>query len=173
MLSVWVTFITCGPNMTGRLYVRIPFIPALPDGYQWVMFLFFPPSPHCFLLSPERRHGSTRVPGHVFLAWRGSWRMVVYIYYITGAGNSISSQLGSSCQGNRCGTEKAEGTAVNYVQILPARSLSSLKPDGPPCWVSPLAFALIGCHCPICPLPSLPSSLIGIYYILPTLFSRK
>jgi hypothetical protein len=35
----------------------------------------------------------------------------MYIYYITGAGNSISSQLGSSCQGNRNSTEKAGGTA--------------------------------------------------------------
>ncbi len=34
MLFVWVTFITSGPSMTGRLYLRIPFIPALPDGYQ-------------------------------------------------------------------------------------------------------------------------------------------
>jgi hypothetical protein len=61
---------------------------------------------------PERRHGSTRVPGNVFLAWRSSWWMVwtMDIYYITAAGNSISSQLGSSCQGNRYRTEKAGGT---------------------------------------------------------------
>ncbi len=38
---------------------------------------------------PERRHGSTNV---------------VYIYCKTAAGNSISLQLGSSCQGNRYGT---------------------------------------------------------------------
>ncbi len=31
----------------------------------------------------------------------------VYIYFITAAGNSISSQLGSSCQASRYGTEKA------------------------------------------------------------------
>ncbi len=37
-----------------------------------------------------------------------SWRMVEYIDY-KAAGNSISSQLGSSCQGNRYGTEKASG----------------------------------------------------------------
>ncbi len=36
-----------------------------------------------------------------------SCRMVVYIYYITAAGNSISSQLGSSCQGNWYGMENA------------------------------------------------------------------
>ncbi len=51
---------------------------------------------------PERRHGSTRVPGHDdFLLWRSSSRIVVYIYHITAAGNSTNSQLGSSCQGNR------------------------------------------------------------------------
>ncbi len=37
--------------------------------------------------------------------------MVVYIYYLTTAGNSLSSQLGSSCQGNRNGTENAGGMA--------------------------------------------------------------
>jgi hypothetical protein len=31
----------------------------------------------------------------------------VYIYYIIADENSISSQLGSSCQGYRNGTEKA------------------------------------------------------------------
>jgi hypothetical protein len=60
---------------------------------------------------PESRHGYTRAPGHDVLAWRSSWRMVVYIYYITAAGNSISSQLGSSCQGNWYSTEKAGGMA--------------------------------------------------------------
>ncbi len=33
-----------------------------------------------------------------------AWWTVVYIYYITAAGNSSSSQLGNSCQGNRYGT---------------------------------------------------------------------
>ncbi len=51
---------------------------------------------------PNSWHGSTRAPGHAFLAWRSSWRMVVYIYYIRAAGNS---QLGSSWLGNRCGRE--------------------------------------------------------------------
>ncbi len=61
----------------------------------------------------ERKLGSTstRVPGHAFLAWRSSWRMVVYIYYITSAGKPISSHLGSSCHGNRYGTEKSGGMA--------------------------------------------------------------
>jgi hypothetical protein len=91
----------------------------------------------------ERRHGLTRVPGHPFPvhffsipysylqreglglleyqaipSLRGSLlRMVVYISYITAAGNSISSQVGSFCQGNRCGTEKAGGIRpVHHVQ---------------------------------------------------------
>jgi hypothetical protein len=51
------------------------------------------------------------VQGHAFLVCRSSGRMVVYIYYITAAGNSTISQLGSTCQGNRYGTEKAGGTA--------------------------------------------------------------
>ncbi len=42
--------------------------------------------------------------------------MVVYIYYITAAGNSISLQLGSSCQGNWYGMEKSGGTPVHHIQ---------------------------------------------------------
>jgi hypothetical protein len=64
----------------------------------------------------ERRHGLTRVPGHPFLAWRISWKMVVYNSYVTAAGNFISSQLGSSCQGNWCGTGKGRrcGPSITY-----------------------------------------------------------
>ncbi len=77
----------------------------------------------------ERRHGSTRVPGHAFLVWRSSWRMVVSIYYITADGNSISSELRSSCQVNRYGTDKAGGTArPSSTKITPAGSLSSSQP---------------------------------------------
>ena len=47
-----------------------------------------------------------------FLGWRRLWRIVVNIYYTTAAGNSISSLLGSSCQGNRYGTEKAGDMAL-------------------------------------------------------------
>ncbi len=98
---------------------------------------------------PERRHGSARVPGHDFIAWRSSWQMVVYVYYITSARNSISSQLGNSCQGKRYGTEKAD------CAVRPSRTKSH-PPDhsppacrgGPPCWTSPLAFGLIGHACP-------------------------
>jgi hypothetical protein len=60
--------------------------------------------------------------------------MVVYIYNITAAGNSVSSQVGSSCQGNWYGKEKAGGTLGG--------SHSSSQPGGPPCWASPLAFGL-------------------------------
>jgi hypothetical protein len=52
--------------------------------------------------------------------------MVVDIYFITAAGNSISSQLDSSCQGNRYGTEKAGGTA------RPSRTKSHLPGQPPP-----------------------------------------
>ncbi len=39
------------------------------------------------------------------------WLCNVYIYYITAAGNSISTQVGSRFKGNRYGTEKVGGTA--------------------------------------------------------------
>ncbi len=52
--------------------------------------------------------------------------MVVYIYYITAAGNSISSQLGSSAQGNRYCTAKAGGMA------RPSRTKSHLSGHSPP-----------------------------------------
>jgi hypothetical protein len=45
---------------------------------------------------------------------------VVYIYYITLAGNSISTQLGSSFKSNRYGTEKAGST------VRPSRTKSNL-----------------------------------------------
>ncbi len=97
-----------------------------------------------------RRHESleSRVPGLAFLALRSSWRMVVYIYYVREAGNSISSQLGSSCEGNRYCTEKAGGTA-----------------GGPPWWASPLAFGLIGehCRCQHCTKIFLPWQLTILY----------
>jgi hypothetical protein len=44
----------------------------------------------------------------------------MYIYYITAAGNSISSQLGSSCQGNRYGTEKTGTKSHLPVHSSPA-----------------------------------------------------
>ncbi len=68
-----------------------------------------------------------------FLVWRISWRMVVCIYYITAAGNSMSSQLGSSCPGKQDGTEKTGGTAH------PSRTKSHLPGH-------PSASALIACE---------------------------
>ncbi len=55
---------------------------------------------------------------------RDGW--FVYIYYLTAAGNSISTQLGSSCQSNRYGTEMAGGTA------RPSRTKSHLSGHSPP-----------------------------------------
>ncbi len=52
----------------------------------------------------------------------------MYIYYITAAGNSISSQLDSSCQGNRHGTEKAGGTAQREgMGLLEYQAMPSLR----------------------------------------------
>ncbi len=84
-----------------------------------------PKNPPVRVSDAESRHGCTRVPGHAPLAWRSSWRMVEFIYYITAAGNSISAQLGSSCQGNRYGTEKAGGVA------RPSRTKSHLVGHSP------------------------------------------
>ncbi len=79
----------------------------------------------CWLVQEHREGmGQTKVPGHAFLAWRSTWRMVMYIYYITAARNSISSHVGSSCQGNRYCTEKAGGTA------RPSRTISDLPVPG-------------------------------------------
>ncbi len=45
--------------------------------------------------------------------------MVMYIYQITAAENSISWQEGSPCQGNEYGMEKAGGTSITF-KITPA-----------------------------------------------------
>ncbi len=57
--------------------------------------------------------------GHV------GWLCNVYIYFITAAENSISSQLGSSCQGSRYGIVKAGGTS------RPSRTKSHLPGHSP------------------------------------------
>jgi hypothetical protein len=58
---------------------------------------------------------------------RKTWGLlIVYILYITAAGNSISSQLGSTYLGNRYGTEKAGGT------VRPSRAKSHLPGGSPP-----------------------------------------
>ncbi len=57
------------------------------------------------------------------------------------AGNSISSHLGSSWQGNRYSTKRAGSTArPSRTKIKPAGSLSSRQQDRPSFWASPLAF---------------------------------
>ncbi len=79
-----------------------------------------------------------------YQAMRSLREGVVYIYYITLAGNSISTQLGSSFQSNRYGTEKAGGTArPSRTKSHPAGPLSSSQPGGQLCWASHLAFGLI------------------------------
>jgi hypothetical protein len=84
----------------------------------------------------QRRHGPTRVRGHAFIA---------YIYYVTAAGY-ISSQLASSCQGNRYVTVKVGGTArpsqnhTCWVTLLqPARRATVL---GQPYSLRPHWFSL-------------------------------
>ena len=44
-----------------------------------------------------------------------SWLMVVNIYKITEAGNSNSSQMGNSCQGNGYGTDKTGRRPVHLI----------------------------------------------------------
>jgi hypothetical protein len=56
------------------------------------------------------------------------------------AGKPISSQLSSSCQGNRYSTERGRRNGPS----ITVGSLSSSQPSEPPCWASPLAFGLIG-----------------------------
>jgi hypothetical protein len=70
--------------------------------------------------------------------------MVAYIYNITAAGNSIISQLGSSCQGQLVchGKTGCYGLSIMY-KITLAVSLSSSQQVGLPCLASPLAFGLI------------------------------
>jgi hypothetical protein len=68
--------------------------------------------------------------------------MVVYIYYKTAAGNSISSQLGSSSQGNRYGKSRRCGPSITH-KITPAGSPSSSQQGGPPCWTRTQAFGVI------------------------------
>ncbi len=52
-----------------------------------------------------------RVPGHASLRDLAHYGWLCTFTYITADGHSISSQLGSSCQGNRYGTKKAGDTA--------------------------------------------------------------
>ncbi len=116
-----------------------------------------------FWYAPERRYGSTRVPGHGFLALRSSWRMVVYIYHITAAGNSVSSQLGSSCHLVRAtGTVRKRQPVrpVHHVQnhtwrvtpLQPARLAAVLGQPSSlwPHWYAPLFLRLCTLLVPSC-----------------------
>ena len=67
--------------------------------------------------------------------------MYVHSYNVTAAGNSISSQLGSSCQGNRYSKKRQAVRPVHHIQNHACR-VTLLQP----CWASPLAFGLIGCN---------------------------
>jgi hypothetical protein len=49
------------------------------------------------------------------------------VYYITAAGNSISSQLDSSCQGNRSGKGRRYSPFITY-KITPDGSLTTVGP---------------------------------------------
>jgi hypothetical protein len=60
--------------------------------------------------------------------------MVLFINYLPSSENSISLQLGSSCQGNRYGTENTGGTKSH---------LAGHSPPASQFWASPLAFALL------------------------------
>jgi hypothetical protein len=72
--------------------------------------------------------------------------MVVYIYYITAARNSIIKQLTaparatSNIQKRQC---RGYGPSNAY-KITLAGSLSSSQLGGPPCWTNPVAIGLIG-----------------------------
>jgi len=94
------------------------------------------------LVSPKRRHGSTRVLNHAFLAWRSSWRCVPLQYksslkfHQLAAGQLLSEQTVWNGKGRRY------SQSITY-KITLAESLSSSQSGGPPCWASPLAFGLI------------------------------
>ncbi len=85
--------------------------------------------PNHSLFSPERRHGSSIVPGHAFLA---SHDCVLCTFRNRSAPD----------RGKWCGPS---GQAVWTVHH-PAGSLSSSQPGGPSCWARSLAFGLIAPH---------------------------
>ncbi len=81
----------------------------------------------------ERRHGSTRLPGHAFLAWWGC----VHLLYNT------SWKFHQHAAGQLLLRQPVYGPSITY-KIPPAVSLF-LQPArrGPPCWASPLTVGLI------------------------------
>ncbi len=91
----------------------------------------------CLAQREGSRHGSTRVPGHAFLAWHSSWQCFVYIeWYVdqpqTGASGVVR-------QGRR------HGSSITY-KITPCwvTLLQLARRGWPQCWTSPLAFGLFG-----------------------------
>ncbi len=104
------------------------------------------------LFNPERRHGSTRLPGHAFLACRiahDGW-FCVHFLYITAARIPSARRFAVSIRATGTVRKRQPVRPVHHVQITPAGSLSSSQSGGPPCGTSPLAFALIGFICIFC-----------------------
>jgi hypothetical protein len=122
----------------------------------------------CCSFYPGRRHGSTRVPGHAFRAWRSSWQKVLYSYYITAAGNSFCSQLGSSCAGQpvQYGNGRRYGPSIIY-KITPAGSLSSSRSGRAAIFGQPssLRLWLIASTCPNLHHLQSEWSLISVYIL--------
>ncbi len=98
---------------------------SVTDTYEYILQHVHCTEPQA---GPESGHGSIleyqAMPSLRDIAHDG-W-LCVYIFYTTAAGNSISSQLGSSCQGNRYGVERAGSTA------RPSRTKSHLPSQSPP-----------------------------------------
>jgi hypothetical protein len=81
--------------------------------------------------------GLLEYAGHAFLAWRSSWRCLVYI--------SIIDQSHTGASGVVCHSWQAART-VHHVQNhnTPLGPSPSSQPGEPPCWVSPLGVSLNG-----------------------------
>ncbi len=89
--------------------------------------------------SPERRHGSTRVPRHAFIVWSSSMTdgCAYFLYNISWKFHLLAAGQLLSRQPVRYGKDRR-------YKITPGGSLSSSQLGGPPWWASPLAFGLIG-----------------------------
>ncbi len=88
----------------------------------------------CMFL-PERRHGSTRVPGPCLFL-----RDIAHDGVLCTFRNRSSPDRGKQGvvrQGRRRTVRKVQKTH-------PAMSLPSIQLGGPPCWASPLAFGFFG-----------------------------
>ncbi len=86
---------------------------------------------------PERRQGSTRVPGHAFLAWH-SFTTVFCVHSV------IAQPRPGQVVGPSAGGMDRPSRTKSYL-------LDHSQPGGPPCWARPLAFGFIygdGSFCP-------------------------